>query len=703
MAEEFKYDVFISYSHKEEEWAVDTLLPALEGAGLKVCIDFRDFVPGKPSRHNMRDACKESAHTVLVMTPAWIASEWTSFESLLSFLHDPAGKYERTIPILLEKCDIPEDIQIFTYVDFTRKDREAITWKQLFTALGKPDAPIPGTPIKEPEPEIPKGWLLAHPYPMPPNFTGRRAERNMLTGWLNLDKEHPLLILRALGGFGKSALAWYWLTHDVDAKHYPFVVFWSFYEGDSSFENFLKETLTYLCIPNAEAMNLRQQTEVLLNILQHPGVLLILDGFERTLRAYGSMGAAYQGDELQKEKEGKEDTSRDCINPYADAFLRGIGALGFLMRSKVLMTTRLTPWVVESRGGFLQGVREEELQAMSKQDAVAFFHAQGIRGTHAEIEAACEPYGYHPLSLRILAGLVANDRRVPGDIAVAKNLEITDDIIQNKHHILETAFKSLTVSQRKLLGRIACFRTPMEYVALKAIHATGKGSEFFDESLKKLESRGLLHWDRQTNKYDLHPIVRRYAYERLTVPDRTAAHTRLVDYFAAVPKPEKIEKLEDLAPVIELYHHMVRAGKLDEATVLFNERLNSPLYYQLGAYQLITELLQSLFLDGEGNPPKLKTKRAQSWISTALANAYSLSGQPARGIPLFQICARLDEGENDKRNLAIDLGNLASMAQIYIGALGEAERNLRRAIQLVHSGVKDRQAMHSAPCLCKST
>ena len=83
-----------------------------------------------------------------------------------------------------------------------------------------------------------------------------------------------------------------------------------------------------------------------------------------------------------------------------------------------------------------------------------------------------------------------------------------------------------------------------------------------------------------------------------------------------------------------------------------------------------------------GNPPKLKTKRAQSWISTALANAYSLSGQPARGIPLFQICARLDEGENDKRNLAIDLGNLASMAQIYIGALGEAERNLRRAIQL---------------------
>ena len=679
---ETKYDVFISYSHKDEEWVVEALLPGLETAGLKVCIDYRDFAPGKPSRHNMRDACMASAHTLLVMTPAWMASEWTSFENLLSFLHDPAGKRQRTIPILLEKCDIPEDIQIFTYVDFTRTDRLAIAWRQLFTALGRPDAPVPGTPVKEPEPERPKGWFLAHPYPMPPNFTGRRVERDMLTGWLDEDNDHPLLILRALGGFGKSALAWYWLTHDVDPKQYPAVVFWSFYEGDASFENFLKMTLTYLCIPDADRMNPRQQTEVLLNILQRPGLLLILDGFERDLRAYGSLGAAYQGDELQKEKEGKEDTSRDCIDPYADAFLRGLGAFGFLMRSKVLMTTRLTPCAVESHGQFLQGVREEQLRAMSKPDAVAFFHAQGIRGTHTEIEAACEPYGCHPLSLRILAGLVANDRRAPGDIAVARNLEISDDIIQNKHHILAAAFDTLSASQRKLLGRIACFRAPVEYEALKAIHAAGQGSEFLDGSLKMLESRGLLHWDRQTNKYDLHPIVRRYAYERLTAPDRAAAHARLVDYFAAVPELEKVEKLEDLAPVIELYHHMLRAGKLDDARDLFRDRLHSPLYYQLGAYRLIIELLKALFIDGEEKPPRLQEESDQAWTLNALANSYSLSGQPRRAVPLFKMQIALREKMREKNNLAIGLGNVAFMAQLPTGALEQAEHSLRRSLDL---------------------
>jgi tetratricopeptide (TPR) repeat protein len=683
MAEaEFKYDVFISYSHKDEEWVVDTLLPALEDAGLKVCIDFRDFVPGKPSRHNMRDACRESAYTVLIMTPAWMASEWTSFESLLSYLHDPAGKRQRTVPILLEKCEIPEDIQIFTYVDFTRTDRAKIAWKQLFTALGKPDAPIPGTPVKGLEPETPKGWFLAHPYPMPPNFTGRRAERDMLTGWLNAENEHPLLILCALGGFGKSALTWHWLTHDVDPKQFPAVVFWSFYEGDSSFENFLKETLKYLCIPDAERMNPREQTEFLLNILQRPGLLLILDGFERILRAYGNMGAAYQGDELQRDKDDKEDTSRDCINPYAEAFLRGIGAFGFLMHSKVLMTTRLTPRAVESHGQFLQGVREEELQAMSKEDAVAFFHAQGIRGTHAEIESACAPYGYHPLSLRILAGLVATDRRAPGDISVAKDLEITGDIIQNKHHILETAFNTLSASQRKLLDRIACFRTPMEYEALKTIHGTGKGSEFFDESLKTLESRGLLHWDRQANKYDLHPIVRRYAYERLTAPDRTAAHSRLIDYFAAVPQPGKIEKLEDLAPVIELYHHMVRAGKFDEALDLFHDRLQIPMHFRFGAYQAYAELLIALFPDGENKLPCLKEESNQAWILNSIANAYSLNGQPRRAMPLYEMTNDIYENKmKNKQFLAIGLENVA-MQQLVIGALGQAERNLRRSIDL---------------------
>lgn len=81
---------------------------------------------------------------------------------------------------------------------------------------------------------------------MPPNFTDRLAERKTLVDWLQNDAENRLFILCVLGGFGKSALSWHWLTHDVNAKDWPKVVWWPFYEDDSSFENFIKETLEYL-------------------------------------------------------------------------------------------------------------------------------------------------------------------------------------------------------------------------------------------------------------------------------------------------------------------------------------------------------------------------------------------------------------------------------------------------------------------------
>ena len=48
--QEYRYDVFISYSHVDKAWVNGELLPRLEEAGLKVCIDQRDFRPGSAER-----------------------------------------------------------------------------------------------------------------------------------------------------------------------------------------------------------------------------------------------------------------------------------------------------------------------------------------------------------------------------------------------------------------------------------------------------------------------------------------------------------------------------------------------------------------------------------------------------------------------------------------------------------------------------
>ena len=133
----FKYDVFISYSHKNEVWVMSMLLPRLENAGLKVCIDSRDFEPGKPALLNMQDSIKASRKTLLVLTSNWVKSEWTLFESLLTGTKDPAGLRRRTIPLRLEECKLPEFISMLTWIDFTRADKLDFSWQQLLAALVK--------------------------------------------------------------------------------------------------------------------------------------------------------------------------------------------------------------------------------------------------------------------------------------------------------------------------------------------------------------------------------------------------------------------------------------------------------------------------------------------------------------------------------------------------------------------------------------
>ncbi len=535
-------------------------------------------------------------------------------------------------------------------------------------------------------------WYLAHPYlGATEHFTGRQAEQHLLTGWLAKAPAHPLLLLRALGGFGKSALTWHWLHSAVDPTVWPRVVWWSLYETDATFENFLSQTLAYLG-HDPTALTPSQQVQTLLRQLHQPGLLLVLDGFERALRAYSGLGAVYQGDADAPQAGATHGSGRACVSPLAEEFLRGVAARPSLP-GRVLMTSRLRPTPLEARGGLLlQGCREEELTALPPADAVAYLRAHDIQGHRTELEAAGRPYGYHPLSLQLLVGYLLADFDRPGDIAAAEALDLSGDLIQRRHHVLEQSYQRLSLPQRHLLGTIACFRGTVEITVLRQVakgddeeappqgETEGGQTTNTDSTLKLLIERGLLHHDPTTRRFDLHPIVRRYAYDRLTDP--SAAHTRLRDYFAAIDPPATFTRLAELTPLIEQYHHTLRAGQYDAARELFYDRINQATYYQFGAYQLRIDLLRGLFPAGEDQPPRLSSEAAQAWTLDSLAASYSLNGQPGRVIPLFEMGNALDEKRDDKQNLAVGLGNLAYMAQLPIGALQAAEANLCRQIAL---------------------
>ena len=539
---------------------------------------------------------------------------------------------------------------------------------------------------------LPPNPCLAHPYPLQENFTGRIHERQMLSDWF-VNDQRPILALTAMGGMGKSALAWAWLQRDVlglplpglvpdpreavercqvpENKRPEGVLWWSFYEAEASFAAFVEKALIYVSngkVDPATIPSAYDKVRELVNLLQKRNMLIVLDAFERELRAYASLSVAYRGDTVA---EDTQDDYRACTDIHAAYFLRWTAAL--TLQSRVLLTSRLLPLELDD----LAGCRREHLNAMDPDDATTFFHAQGVEGTRAEIQAACEPCGYHPLTLRLLSGLIANDPTLPGDIAAVAGYDLIGDLVTREHSVLTMAYDALRPPLRELLSRLAAFRWPVEY-EVAAMLSPFESKRELGLAFKELADRGLIFFDQGRWRYDLHPIIRAYAYDRLA--NKESIHRQLRDYFAAAPMPEldQIDSMDDLGPIIELYHHTVCAAQYDEAARLFHDYLADPLYYYFGAYRTEIDLLRPLFASDLGLP-RLKEQSAQAWTLNVLASAYTCAGQPNRVITLLKTHNTLQEELGDLSGLAIGQENLASV-QLDLGKFKEAEWNLRRSI-----------------------
>lgn len=224
------YDVFISYSSRDATWVRGELLPRLERHGLRVCIDYRDFEIGVPSVEEMQRAVQRSQHTLLVLTPNYVNSAWTKFETLMLQTLDPANRKRRLIPLLKTACDLPLRLQPFTHVDF----RDEPQWTRLLNTLGTPAAKQ--TPDAMPLDVVPGHAALPPGSLMPlstnPLFVGRERELRDLARLLKGGATaaiNPLAAATGLGGIGKTQLASEFLHRY--GQFYPGGVFWLSFEN----------------------------------------------------------------------------------------------------------------------------------------------------------------------------------------------------------------------------------------------------------------------------------------------------------------------------------------------------------------------------------------------------------------------------------------------------------------------------------------
>ena len=87
-AENFDYDVFVSFAGEDLDWVQQHLMAKLETElGLRLCIHERDFVPGKNILNNIVDSVKGSKKFLMVFSRHFTHSPWCQFELDLCLGH----------------------------------------------------------------------------------------------------------------------------------------------------------------------------------------------------------------------------------------------------------------------------------------------------------------------------------------------------------------------------------------------------------------------------------------------------------------------------------------------------------------------------------------------------------------------------------------------------------------------------------------
>ena len=558
------------------------------------------------------------------------------------------------------------------------------------------------------------GFECLHHYSLTDRFFGRAEYLDRLDAWVVADGP-PVVCLTALGGAGKSALAWRWLNAALTrlrGARFRGALWCSFYEGTFQFEDFLKRALAF-CGRRDPAgvaeLSRAELEEQLVETLARERFLVVIDGLERLMVGYAQAAERAIDDEGQRGGADQTDATREdrrMSDRRDGALLRRLAAP---LSSRLLITTRLAPADLEQGdGSLLANVERIELPGLSTAEAIDLWESilpdEPVVDEIADVLRACT---YHPLAISVLARSVAAGgtgwpgwRRAPARRDFDPYLPTPAEA---RAHVIGACLRDLSPAAQEVLELLAVTGKPMTDHEID--RALREGSAAFGEDrwaspgrvgveLQALIALGLIGEAIVDGvaEYDLHPVVRGTVWGSMTdrrrASDRRVLLEQALSELIAVPDPHLAAEPVHLQKAASIFQILVSSDQLDRAWEVFR-KMWWPLYAK-GAYQELLDLFEQLL--PQRDPQRLlplASRREQALAAEMLGGLLMLTGEAAVADRLMTWCGIIRLRINDLLGF-MEVVRQGTWKSVYEGRLFDAELKLRQVkVQAGTWGVKD--------------
>lgn len=696
--------VFISYSHRDEDWKNRFLpqLRALEQAGRIVVWDDRKIDGGEKWYPAIKMAMEKASIAICLISADYLASEFCVKEEVPFLLQRCEREGMIFIPILLRPCpwnafDWLKEIQMIprdgksVAVDF--RGIEDAAFAEVANLVFKyVDNPLEyDLVIPIPSLSVPPGKIDVNRLPITgAELFGRQKEMALLDdAWTSADTNIVGLI--ASGGVGKSTLVNKWLER-MRSDNYrgaSHVYGWSFYsqgtgERVTSADQFFNQALCWFGDSDPNLGSPWEKGERLAKLIQRERTILILDGLE----------PLQSGHSVEK---GRIDDP---------GLAKLLTELAVQNQGLCVITTRER---LSDLNAFSKSSVQEDLEQISSEAGRALLRVGGVQGTDPDLEEATRDFGNHALALNLLAVYLHG---FPGhDISHACEIEdlyIDEEDGKHPKRVMSALAERFGDGpELELLSMLGLFDRPASETALRALRKA-PAIHGLSDNIRKLTEAGWLRTLEKLRSYrliaplsshlpdevDTHPLVREYFGQQLKKQKPSAwksGHRRLYEYLKKKSKMYP-ETLIEMAPLYKALAHGCYAERHQEAfeSIYWRRILRGDEYFSssvLGAVGAELSALSCFFDSLWDEPAKGLTTKDKSFVlNQAGLNLMSL-GRLAEAIEPTKAALELALANEEWKNAAIDSCNLSGL-YLNIGDLSTALSIGQRSVDLSDQAVE---------------